>query len=155
MPPHSSVSSMGCTPNSNGVYSGSLTYNALADGQSHTYSFFSVGVDDQQKTQYAPQAGPTTPDVTFSDIYYTAPLAVENLVVEKSIAERSFIQYLDVDFNQSLSTSSPLQDLAAGLAGSSPNSYVELLWYGENLTSSSAPKGSVNLFNTGTTASVA
>ena len=92
--------------------------------------------------------------MTFSNITYTAPLAVENLVVEKNIAERSFIQYLDVDFNQSLSTSSALQDLSAGLAGGSPNSYVELLWYGENLTSSSTPKGSVNLFNTGTTASV-
>ena len=144
----------GLTPNSNGVYSGSLSYDALADGQSHNYSFFSVGVDDQQKAQYAPQAGPTSPDVTFSDITYSAPLTVENLVVEKNIAERSFIQYLDVDFNQSLSTSSPLQDLSAGLAGGSPNSYVELLWYGENLTSSSAPKGSVNLFNTGTTAAV-
>ena len=31
---------------------------------------------------------------------------------------------------------------------------MELLWYGENLNSTSAPKGSVNLFNTGTTASV-
>ena len=41
-----------------------------------------------------------TPDVTFSNITYTAPLAVQNLAVEKGIAERSFIQYLDVDFNQ-------------------------------------------------------
>ena len=73
-------------------------------------------------------------------------------MVEKDIAERSFIQYLDVDFNQTLSTSTALQALASGLAGSSPSSYVELLWYGENLTASSAPKGSVNLFNTGTTA---
>ena len=47
------------TPNGNGVYSGSLTYNALADGASHTYSFFSVGIDDEQKAQVTP----TTPDV--------------------------------------------------------------------------------------------
>ena len=40
--------------------------------------------------------------MTFSDITYTAPLAVQNLVVEKGIAERSFIQYLDVDFNQTV-----------------------------------------------------
>ena len=38
--------------------------------------------------------------MTFSDITYTAPLAVQNLMVEKGIAERSFIEYLDVDFNQ-------------------------------------------------------
>ena len=47
----------GGTPNGNGVYTGSMTYNALGDGQSHTYSFFSVGIDDQQKTQYAPAGG--------------------------------------------------------------------------------------------------
>ena len=93
--------------------------------------------------------------MTFSNIIYTAPLAVQNLVVEKNIAERSFIQYLDVDFNQSLSTNSALQSLASGLSGGSPSSYVELLWYGENLNASSTPQGSVNLFNTGTTASVA
>ncbi len=92
--------------------------------------------------------------MTFSGIVYSSPLAVENLVVEKGIAERSFIQYLDVDFNQTVSTSSALQALGAGLAGSSPNSFVELLWYGENLTAASTPKGSVNLFNAGTTAAV-
>ena len=41
----------GGTPNSNGVYSGSITYDALGDSQMHTYNFFSVGVDDQQKKQ--------------------------------------------------------------------------------------------------------
>jgi len=143
----------GGAPNGNGVYSGSITYNALADGLSHTYSFYSVGVDDQQVKQYAPQAGPAAADVTFTETY-TAPLAVQNLVVEKNIAERSFIRYLDVNFNQTAATSPALQSLAAGLAGSSPNSFVELEWYGENLTASSGPQGGVNLFNAGTTASV-
>jgi RHS repeat-associated protein len=146
----------GGKPNGSSVYSGSMTYDALGDGLSHTYSFFSVGIDDEQKVQYAPQSGPSTPDVTFTESY-TAPLAVEDLMVEKGIAERSFIQYLDVDFNQSLSTNPPnstLQGLANGLTGSSASSYVELLWYGENLTANSSPKGSVNLFNTGTTANL-
>ena len=39
-----------------GVYSGSLTYNALTDGVPHNYSFFSVGIDDEQKVQYAPRS---------------------------------------------------------------------------------------------------
>jgi len=143
----------GGTRNSNGVYSGSITYNALADGLSHTYSFYSVGVDDLQLKQYAPQAGPAAADATFTETY-TAPMGIQNLVVEKNIAERSFIQYLDVDFNQSVATSSALQSLGAGLAGGSRNSFVELVWYGENLTSSSTPQGTVNLFNTGTTAAV-
>ncbi|MHB1556933.1 MAG: hypothetical protein ACYC61_05585, partial [Isosphaeraceae bacterium] len=140
------------TPNSNGVYSGTTTYNALGDGLTHSYSFFSVGVDDQQKSQYAPQSGPASPDVTFSSVAYTAPLAVQGLTVEKGIAERSYIRYLDVSFNQSLTSTPPssaLQALASGLS-SSPNSYVELLWYGENLNSASVPAGSVNLFNAST-----
>ncbi len=147
----------GGTPNGNGVYTGSITYNALGDGLSHTYSFFSVGVDDQQKKQYAPAAGPAAPDVTFSDITYTAPLAVQSFVGREEhrgallhpVSRRRFQPEPVVD-----PPSSALQGLASGLAGSSPNSYVELLWYGENLTASSTPKGSVNLFNTGTTASV-
>jgi hypothetical protein len=143
----------GGIPNAGGVYSGTLPYDALADGQSHTYRFYSVGVDDQHKQQYAPAGGPTTPDVTFSGITYSSPLAVENLMIEDGIAGRSFIQYLDVDFNQTTSSSPALQALAAGLAGATPNKYVELLWYGENVTASSVPIG-VNLFNNGATASV-
>jgi len=143
----------GGTPNGTGVYSGSITYNALADGLPHSYSFYSVGVDDLQMKQYTPQAGPAAPDVTFTETY-AAPLASQNLVVEKNIAERSYIRYLDVNFNQTAVSSTALQALAAGLAGTSRNSFVELLWYGENLTSSSTPQGSVNLFNNGTTASV-
>ncbi len=128
-----------------------MTYNALGDGLSHTYSFYSVGVDDQQNAEYAPQAGPPTPDVTFSGVTYTASLGIQEFVVEKSIAERSFIQYLDVDFNQSLSTT----PIGMGGLTSSPSVYVDLLWYGENLTTTSSPAGSVNLFGTGTTAKVA
>ena len=142
----------GGTPNGSGVYSGSMTYNALGDGQMHSYSFYSVGIDDQQKAQYAPQFGPSTPDVQFNNIQYATSLAVANLVVEKGIAERSFIQYLDVDFNQTVSTNTELQALAAGLSGGSGSSYVELLWFGEGLTSTSMPAGSVNLFGTGTPA---
>ena len=137
---------------SSGVYSGSLTYPALADGASHNYSFYSIGIDDEQKVQAIPaQAN----QVTFTGIVYSNPLAVENLVVEKGIAERSFIQYLDVDFNQTASSSPALQSLAAALQAQQPDSsYLELLWYGDSTPSASSPKGSVNLFNAGTTASV-
>jgi hypothetical protein len=139
------------TPNGSGVYSGSMTYNALGDGQAHTYGFFSIGIDDEQKVQ----AQPATPNVTFSDITYSPPsLLVENLVVEKGIAERSFIQYLDVDFNETVSSSSALAALASGLSGGSASSYVQLLWYGEGLNSNSPSAGSINLFGNGTKATV-
>ncbi len=140
------------SPNGSGVYSGSLSYDALADGESHNYSFFSVGIDDEQKAQ----GMPATPDVAFTNVSYSAPLAVENLVVEKGIAERSFIEYLDVDFNQTASTSAALQSLATALKtpGTTNEKYLELLWYGEGTPSAGLPKGSVNLFGAGTTATV-
>jgi hypothetical protein len=139
--------SPGGTPNAQGVYSGTLLYNGLADGQAHTYSFYSIGVDDEGKTQ----AVPASDNVTFSDSTFNAPLAVSSFDIEKTIAERSFIQYLDVNFNQEVATSSALQTLASGLAGGAPSSYVELLYYGENVTASTIPTG-VPLFNTGSSA---
>ncbi len=135
------------------VYSGSLSYDALADNQSHTYGFFSIGTDDEQKAQ----ATPSTPNVTFSNIVYSAPLAVQNFMVEKGIAERSFIEYLDVDFNQTASSSAYLTALANELGSTTATnkpSYLELLWYGGGTPSASAPKGSVNLFGSGTTATL-
>jgi hypothetical protein len=138
----------GGTPNGSGVYSGSLTYDALADNQLHTYKFFSVGIDDEQKAQ----AMPGTPDVTFSETY-AASLAVSNVVVEKGIAERSFIQYLDVDFNQTTSSSSALLSLQSGIGGASKSSYLELLWYGENPTNSTVPTAA-NLSSPGVTVSL-
>jgi hypothetical protein len=130
----------GGTPNAQGIYSGTLAYSALADNVPHNYSFFSIGVDDEGKAQ--PVAA--TPDVTFSNIIYNAPLAVSSFVVEKNIAERSFIQYLDVDFTQSVATSAGLQRLAAGLAGGTPSAFVELLYFGKNVTAGTVPTG-VNL----------
>ena len=128
----------GGSPKGSGVYSGSMTYDALADGLSHTYSFYSVGVDDQQKAQ----ATPASADVTFTGITYREPLAVANFAVEKGIAERSFIQYLDVDFNQSVSSARLARRCKAWQQGwpAPTQAYVELLWYGENLTSSSIPR---------------
>jgi hypothetical protein len=87
--------------------------------------------------------------VTFSNITYTAPLAVSSFVVEKNSAERSFIQDLDVNFNQSVATSNALQSLAAGLAGGNAGSFVELLYYGENVTASTIPEA-VSLFGSAT-----
>ncbi len=135
-----------------GVYSGSLTYSALADNAPHAYGFFSIGIDDEQKTQVMP----ATPDVTFSNVSYSAPLGVDYLMVEKGIAERSFIQYLDVDFNQTAASSPAIQSLSTALKtpGIADDSYVELLWYGEAAPSAGSPRGSVNLFGSGTTATM-
>ncbi len=95
--------------------------------------------------------------MTFSNVVYNASLAVQNFAVEKGIAERSFIEYLDVDFNQTASSSTALQALANELSGigvTSKSSYLELLWYGEGTPSAGSPRGSVNLFGAGTAAKV-
>ena len=141
------------TANGNGVYSVSTTYAALGDGLSHTYAFYSVGIDDEGVTQ----AVPGSPDATFSGITFTSSLAASSLTVEHGIAERSYIRYLDVNFNQSLSSSPPssaLTSLSNGLAGSQPGAFVELEFYGENLTASSTPISAVTLFGSGTTTAV-
>ena len=58
-------------PATGGVYSGTATFAAQGDGLSHNYSFYSIGIDDQGVTQ----AVPGTPDVSFTAITFTAPLA--------------------------------------------------------------------------------
>ena len=106
--------------------------------------------------QYAPAVGPTTPDVTFSSISYTIPLGDSELRGRKvhrgtlvySVSRRRF-QSDDGDELSPLRPGGRVGDQEANR-----NSYVELLWYGENLTSTSMPMGSVNLFNASTTAAV-
>ncbi len=61
----------------------------------------SVGVDDERMKRDAPKAGPSAPDVTFGNITFNTPLAIQSFVVEDNFAERSYVRYLDVDFNQS------------------------------------------------------
>ena len=63
-----------------------------------------------------------------------------------------------MNFNQSLLSSPPssaLTSLQNGLAGSQPGAFVELEYYGENLTSSSPPISAVTLFGGGTATTVA
>lgn len=99
-------------------------------------------MDDQNKAQATPGAADLTLGETFK-----AALAVSSFSVEQNLAERSYIRYLDVNFNQ----------VPSGLAGglkTSPGQFVELLWYGKAPTPATSPQGTVNLFGPGTTALV-
>ncbi|MGE3819088.1 MAG: dockerin type I repeat-containing protein, partial [Isosphaeraceae bacterium] len=128
------------SPNAKGIYSGSVTFAAIADGAAHTYAFHTLGTDDLGLTQVATGAA----DVVFTDVAHAASLTA-SLAVQKNIAGRSHVRYLDVNFNQPLSNAS-LAALQAGLSGSSPGNHLQLVWYGTNLTPSSLPIGSVALF---------
>ncbi len=125
------------------VYSGSITYNALGDGKSHTYGFYSLGTDASGLVQTVPSA----PDVSFTQTY-TAPLAVTALKVVQSVAqptplqERSYIRVLEVDFNQSPTVNAA--DFLTNLG-----QYVEILYFGTNGTQ----QGTVSLSNANVTLS--
>ncbi len=78
-----------------GVYSGQTTYQGITDGQSHTYLFSLQGVNASGVQETAHSAAPIT--ATFA-----APLApqVTSFSIEHGAAERSYIRYIDVTFNQ-------------------------------------------------------
>ena len=80
-----------------------MPYQGLTDGKSHTYSFYSIGLDSASNLQSAP----TSPNVTFSSETFAVPgaLAVTSFSVEHDSRSRSFIRYLDIGFNESNSQS--------------------------------------------------
>ncbi len=84
-------------PDANGVYHATITYQGLTDGTSHSYTFTSLGIDGAGLVQTAP-----VNPVTFSNQSFTAPsLEVTALTVENGAAERSYVRYLEIDFNES------------------------------------------------------
>ena len=98
------------SPGSGGVYAGVATYQALADGSNHAYRFYSIGVDGANNTEPA-KAAPADVVVNTS---FPAPasLQVTSFVVQHGLTERSFVQYLDLTFNQSTSQTTALGDIA-------------------------------------------
>ena len=98
------------------VYSGSTTYQAIVDGKSHQYRFYSCGVDTVGGTEAAPLAA--TDDVAVSAQFATpGALVLQSFVVQKAAKERSFVRYLDVTFNQSAG----LDALVASVNDANPN----------------------------------
>jgi hypothetical protein len=103
-----------------GTCSGTMTYAAIVDGQSHSYSFYSVGKDGAQNAEIAP----SSPDVGPLNLQFTPPVAwsVSKLTLNKSetLKQRSYLRYADVTLSRSL---------AAG-----DNASLKLRWLGLNGT---------------------
>ena len=78
-----------------GVYSGQATYQGILDGASHTYTFSVQGTNGNSIQNTAQTFGPITQT-------FAAPIVpqVTAFSVEKGLAERSYIRYLDVTFNE-------------------------------------------------------
>jgi hypothetical protein len=104
----------------NGNYHSTVTYQGLTDGGSHSYSFYSIGLDSAGNLQNAP----SSPDVTFANQVFAAPgqLQVVGFTVEHGSPSRSYIRYLDLTFNESDSQSgSELTSIVNSIGGSSPD----------------------------------
>jgi Ca2+-binding RTX toxin-like protein len=99
----------------NGTWTSSIAYQGLTDGLSHTYSFYSVAVDSNGNQQSAPSA----PNVTFANQVFAVPaaLAVSSFTVEHGSPGRSYIQYLDIGFNE---TGSALTSIVNSINTSTP-----------------------------------
>jgi hypothetical protein len=99
----------------NGTWSSSIAYQGLTDGLAHTYSFYSVAVDSSGNQQSSPSA----PNVTFANQAFAVPsaLAVTGFTVEHGSPGRSFIEYLDIGFNE---TGSALTSIVSSITTSTP-----------------------------------
>jgi hypothetical protein len=81
------------------TYSGTVAYKAIADGSSHTYRFYALGIDGAGNVE----ATPTDPnaDVVVSAAFSgAAALGVVSLTVQGGAVGRSYVRYVDINFNQ-------------------------------------------------------
>jgi len=83
-------------PNGAGVSTAAVTYQGLADGNSHTYRFYSVGVDTSGNAEDAPASGDVVVTQTFAVI---TQLTATGIDVQLGATERSFVEYVDVLFS--------------------------------------------------------
>ncbi|MFI5455769.1 MAG: Ig-like domain repeat protein, partial [Isosphaerales bacterium] len=96
-----------------------IIYQGLTDGQSHTYSFYSIGLDSAGNLQSVP----SSPNVTFANQVFAVPgqLQVVGFTVEHGSPSRSYVRYLDLGFNESDSQSGgALTSIVNSISTSSP-----------------------------------
>ncbi len=96
----------------------SATASRSAITARHTYRLYSTGID-AAGLQEAPHPAPN--DVSFSESHTeptSANLAVTGLTVENGAAERSYIRYLDLNFNDA--NPGALRAIVNSVSGSSP-----------------------------------
>ena len=80
--------------------SGTVTYQAFADGDPHTYRFYSRGVDKAGNVQ--PVTTDPKGDVVVTTTFSTpAGFQPVGLTVQHGASERSYVRYVDLVFNDS------------------------------------------------------
>jgi hypothetical protein len=127
------------SPDSSGTYHAATFYQGLTDGVTHTYSFYSIGIDGAGNVEAAPPA----PDLTAAENFaQPGALQVTGLTVEHGAAERSYIRYLDIIFNESDGQSGgQLSQLADSLGSANPA--IQLYKY--DLNGDASSKSAVSL----------
>jgi uncharacterized repeat protein (TIGR01451 family) len=128
-----------------GQYHSTIKYQGLTDGNAHTYSFYSIGVDSAGNVQSAP----ASPNATFANQTFATPtqLGVSGFTVEHGSSNRSFIQYLDIIFNESDGQSgSELTELVNSISGPSP--LIQVYKYDLNDDASSKTSVPLNVSTT-------
>jgi len=125
---------------SKGNYHSTMIYQGLTDGQSHTYSFYSIGLDSAGNLQSAPSG----PNVTFANQVFAMPgqLQVVGFTVEHGSPSRSYVRYLDLEFNESDSQSGgELTSIVHSISTSSPDIQI----YKYDLNGDASSKTAVSL----------
>jgi hypothetical protein len=100
------------------AYTATTTYvlPSSAYGSSHTYKFYSAGIDAAGLVE----PGHSLYDDSFSESYSepsSSQLALDSITVEHGAAERSFVRYVDLNFNDA--TPSMLQSIVNAVNGGS------------------------------------
>jgi hypothetical protein len=82
--------------------SGTASFPAMVDGRSHSYQFFTLGIDGAGNVESVASclAKAVTATATFSPPAPATPPVAMGIMVQNGMAERSYIQSLDILFNQ-------------------------------------------------------
>ena len=83
------------TPNGAGLVLASTQYQAITDGQPHSYRFYTVGIDDSGNVEAAPVA---PADVLITRTFDIVPLQLTSIDVQRGETQRSLVRYLDATF---------------------------------------------------------
>ena len=92
-------------------YRASTTYQAIADGQLHTYRFRSIGVDRRFNQELAPEVADIVVTAAFEP---PAALAITQFDVQRGATQRSYIQHLDLLFNSATGVQEIIDSLNDG-----------------------------------------
>ena len=118
------------TADSGGHYTRTINYQAISDGNTHDYRFYSIGEDFNGNVESAP-TDPNADIVVTASFATPANLGVTAFDVQHGATERSFIRYLDLTFNLSTSQTSALDQIVASVNDSDPtNDRIKLIRYG-------------------------